>query len=296
MSLRHTRGQEQRPERVIVLGAAGFVGKAIADKLETEGIPVVRLGRVEIDLAEEGADRAMAALLRLGDTCVFTAARAPCRTPAMLAENIEMARNVCSALQLTPVDHVVYVSSDAVYGDSLHPLTEDSPKAPDSLHGAMHLCRELMLGHVLQASAFAILRPTLIYGAGDPHNGYGPNQFRRHAGAGRDIVLFGEGEERRDHVWIEDVASIALHTVLRRSVGTLNVASGSVTTFRALAEQIADLYGSQVKVLSTARKGPMPHGGYRAFDTAALAEAFPGMRLTEASDGVQLIHRASAGT
>ena len=46
----------------------------------------------------------------------------------------------------------------------------------------------------------AILRPTLIYGAGDPHNGYGPNRFRRLAATGKPIILFGEGEERRDHV------------------------------------------------------------------------------------------------
>ena len=51
----------------------------------------------------------------------------------------------------------------------------------------------------------AILRPTLIYGEKDPHNGYGPNQFRRKANKGEAITLFGEGEERRDHVAIDDV-------------------------------------------------------------------------------------------
>ena len=295
MALRHTRADGGRPARAVVIGAAGFVGKAIAGRLEADGIPVVRLGRAEIDLTATGADRALAALLRPGDTCVFTSAKAPCKTPAMLAENIEMARNVCAALESVPVDHALYVSSDAVYGDCLHPMTEASPAAPESLHGAMHLARELMLRHTLSNRPFAILRPTLIYGADDPHNGYGPNQFRRHADAGRDIVLFGEGEERRDHVWIEDVASVASGAVLRRSVGTLNVVSGAVTTFRSLAEQIAALHGGRVKVVGTPRKGPMPHGGYRAFDAAAIAEAFPGLKLTQASDGVQRVHRALSG-
>lgn len=295
MALRHTRDGGSRPSRAVVVGAAGFVGKAIASRLEADRIPVVRLGRAEIDLAAVGADRALAALLRPGDTCVFTSAKAPCKTPAMLAENVEMARNVCTALETVPVDHVVYVSSDAVYGDSLRPMTEASPAAPESLHGAMHLARELMLRHTRGDRALAILRPTLIYGADDPHNGYGPNQFRRHAAASRDIVLFGDGEEQRDHVWIEDVASIALAAVLRRSVGTLNVVSGEVTTFRSLAEQIAALHGGGVKVMGTPRKGPMPHGGYRAFDAAAIAEAFPELKLTDASDGVQRVHRAMAG-
>ena len=54
----------------------------------------------------------------------------------------------------------------------------------------------------------AFLRPTLIYGANDPHNGYGPNRFRRQAAKGETITLFGEGEEKRDHVPVDDVAAL----------------------------------------------------------------------------------------
>ena len=39
------------------------------------------------------------------------------------------------------------------------------------------------------------MRSTLIYGEGDPHNGYGPNRFHRLAAAGQEIVLFGEVPE-----------------------------------------------------------------------------------------------------
>ncbi len=73
-----------------------------------------------------------------------------------------------------------------------------------------------------------MLRPTLIYGAADPHNGYGPNRFCRLAAAGEEIVLFGEGEERRDHVAVEDVAEIAFRVLMRRSRGVLNLATGDV--------------------------------------------------------------------
>jgi len=57
-----------------------------------------------------------------------------------------------------------------------------------------------MLLSVAGSIPLAILRPTLVYGAGDPHNGYGPNRFRRLASANQPIVLFGEGEERRPAV------------------------------------------------------------------------------------------------
>ena len=80
-----------------------------------------------------------------------------------------------------------------------------------------------------------MLRPTLIYGAGDPHNGYGPNRFRRQAAKGEPITLFGEGEEKRDHVAVEDVARLAVRMLMHRSTGVLNAVTGSSTSFRDIA-------------------------------------------------------------
>ena len=102
----------------------------------------------------------------------------------------------------------------------------------------MHLARELMLKATVKAP-FAVVRSTLIYGEGDPHNGYGPNRFRRLAAAGQEIVLFGEGEERRDHVLVDDVAEIVCRVIEHRSRGTLNIATGEVYSFRDIAERVA---------------------------------------------------------
>jgi nucleoside-diphosphate-sugar epimerase len=126
----------------------------------------------------------------------------------MLRENVEMAAAVCAALKARPVAHVVYISSDSVYKDSSQPLTETSCAEPASLHGIMHLAREVALREA-HPGPLALVRPTLVYGLDDPHNGYGPNRFRRLAAAGKDIVLFGEGEERRDHVDVEDIAELS---------------------------------------------------------------------------------------
>ena len=137
-----------------------------------------------------------------------------------------MIEAMAQALTAQPVAHVVNIGSDAVYADSMDPLDEASCASPGSLHGIMHLAREVMLGDAAGDTPFASLRPTLIYGADDPHNGYGPNRFRRLAAEGHDIVLFGNGEERRDHVWVEDVAELASRMVQHKSQGVLNAATG----------------------------------------------------------------------
>ena len=212
-------------------------------------------------------------------------ARAPCKDAAMLVDNVRMMECVCQALATASVSHVLYISSDAVYRDSRAPLTEESCAEPNSLHGVMHLARELMLKSVVTAP-LAILRPTLLYGAADPHNGYGPNRFRRLAAAGQDIVLFGEGEEQRDHVLIDDVAEIVRRVLMHRSRGVLNVATGSVHSFRDIAERIAAMYDPAVPVRGSLRQGPMPHGGYRPFDSTASRQAFPDFRYTDLATGL----------
>jgi nucleoside-diphosphate-sugar epimerase len=149
----------------------------------------------------------------------------------------------------------------------------------------MHLTREVMFDAEVKAP-LAHLRPSLLYGAGDPHNGYGPNRFRRLAAKGEDIVLFGEGEERRDHVLIEDVGELAARVTLMKSRGVLNIATGEVHSFRAIAEQVIALSGRKVAIRGTPRVGPMPHSGYRPFDITACRRAFPDFRYTSLRDGL----------
>lgn len=283
--LEHLNSSALPPRRVVILGAHGFVGSASARLMATHGVPVLALGRAEADLLAAGTATRLSHEFRPDDAVVVISARAPCKDAGMLVDNVRMMECVCLALAPASVSHVVYISSDAVYRDSSAPLTEESCAEPSSLHGAMHLVREVMLRSALTAP-LAILRPTLLYGAADPHNGYGPNRFRRLAAAGQDIVLFGEGEEQRDHVLIDDVAEIIRRVLMHRSRGVLNVATGSVHSFRDIAERIAAMYDPPVPVRGSPRQGPMPHGGYRAFDSAASRQAFPDFRYTELEAGL----------
>ncbi|MGE3149324.1 MAG: NAD-dependent epimerase/dehydratase family protein [Pseudorhodoplanes sp.] len=283
--LTHLQAVPVKPRRVVVLGAAGFVGDAVCRLMRARGDNVVALGRQEVDLLSAEAAGALGTILHAQDSLVIVAAKAPAKTDADVVDNLRMEAAIDAALARVPVTHVVYVSSDAVYADSDGPLRENSSAQPASLHGVMHLAREVMLANAF-GGALCILRPTLIYGNRDPHNGYGPNRFRRLAERGQEIVLFGEGEERRDHVLIDDVAEIIVNVLDRRSVGTLNVATGVVTSFRAIAEMIAGQYTPRPTIRGTPRTGPMPHNGYRAFGIEACSTAFPDFRYATLAEGV----------
>lgn len=283
--LTHGQLKPAKPARVVIMGARGFVGSAIARRLERDNVPVLRLSRSHIDLLAPDAVDKLATALRADDAFVAVSALAPCRDARMLRDNTTMALAIVEAASRVPLAHVLNISSDAVYADAPLPLTENSPAAPTTLHGAMHLARELMFKTTIKAP-LAILRPSLLYGADDPHNGYGPNRFRRLAGQGEPITLFGEGEERRDHVLIDDVAELAARVLHYRSTGILNVATGAVASFREIAEMVVHLSGKPVAIRSTPRLGPMPHNGYRPFDVAACKAAFPDFVYTPLASGL----------
>ena len=205
-----------------------------------------------------------------------------------------MMNTVVAALKRQPVAHVIYVSSDAVYKDKAEPLTEADCAEPGSLHGVMHLARERML---LDESGLpvGIIRPTLVYGAKDPHNGYGPNRFRRLALDGKDITLFGDGEERRDHVLVEDVGELIKRMVMHRSTGVLNAATGEVHSFRDVAEMVRSRIRLRIMIKGSDRVGPMPHNGYRPFNPSATFYAFPDFRYTPLAEGLAKVHRQVTG-
>lgn len=289
--LEHLCNVPTLPARIVILGSGGFVAAAAQRRLEALGAPLLALPRTELDLESQDAGARLAGLLRPDDALLFVAAKAPVKTEAMLIDNLLMGKAVCEALSRTQVSHVVYISSDAVYADRSAPLTELSCAQPGSLHGVMHLAREVMVANTWKGP-LCLLRPTLIYGADDPHNGYGPNRFLRLAAAGGDIVLFGEGEERRDHVWVEDVAEIVSRVLFHRSSGILNIATGDVVSFREIAEQAVQMFPRSSQIKGSPRVGLMPHNGYRPFDVAATYKAFPDYYYTPLRDGLLKVSKS----
>jgi UDP-glucose 4-epimerase len=288
--LEHLNPVRKAPSRVVIIGGGGFVGGAIGDQLAADKVPILALTRKELDLLKPEASATLQRLLQAHDSVVFVSALAPTRNNAMLIDNLRMAEAVCAALAAQAVAHLAYISSDAVYSDDADPVTERSCQQPSSLHGAMHLAREIMLRTTLKLP-LAILRPTLIYGAKDPHNGYGPNRFRRLAAKGEAITLFGDGEEKRDHVHVDDVAALASAVLHHRSKGVLNIATGHSASFREVAEMVIALSPRSVEIRGTPRQNPITH---RHFDITDCLKAFPEFHYIPLRDGLALVAKEGA--
>lgn len=273
----HAHAEARKPARVVLVGASGFIGRTLRARLQKDAVEALALGSKEIDLTAPAAEGGLAAALRPTDTVVMLSALTPDKgkDSATLMKNLAMMQNLCAALQKSGCAHLVYVSSDAVYGLGPARVSEETPAAPQDLYGVMHLARELM-ARALAKIPLLILRPTAVYGAGDTHNGYGPNRFLRSAQKEGRIQLFGAGEETRDHVHVDDVAAITRRCLEHGSTGVLNLATGRSVSFQAVAELTARQFAKPVEIVKTPRANPITH---RHYDITSLLRAFPNYRF-----------------
>jgi UDP-glucose 4-epimerase len=285
----HQNAQSQKPARVIVLGAHGFIGAAILRQIEAHDIPVIAPASAEMDLAEASAVDRLVALLKPSDTVVMLAALTPDkgRDITTLMKNLAMMQSVCAALEKTGCAHLVYFSSDAVYNTAVSRINEDVPASPQDLYGVMHYTREIMAHSLLKIPVLA-LRPTIVYGLNDTHNSYGPNRFRRMAQKDGKITLFGSGEEKRDHIHVDDIATLMMRCLFRRSTGTLNVATGTSKSFLEVAEIVAKEFNWEIEIVATPRQNPVTH---RHYDITNLTKAFPDFSFIAPEKGIARVHK-----
>lgn len=280
----HLNSGPLNPRRVVLLGGSGFIGHHLASMFINVGMNVLCLGSKDLDLSVPSAVKSLEQLLCSTDSIVFLSAITPDkgRDTDVFINNLSMMRHLCEALKKKPVNHLVYFSSDAVYGQSQSFVNEESSVAPKDLYGVMHLSREIMLSE-LRDIPFIILRATMVYGAGDTHSSYGPNRFFKTAGQNGVINLFGCGEEMRDYIHVNDVVNITKLCINMRSQGVLNLATGKSISFKEVANMVADQFLNKIEIIENPRTTTITH---RHYDITNLLRAFPLLSFTNIKDGV----------
>ena len=201
-----------------------------------------------------------------------------------------MVDNFIKGISSTKISNIIYISSDAVYEDSMSLISENNNITSSNMHAKMHNKREEILINYCKINdlGLTILRPTLVYGPGDTHNGYGPNQFIRDINNNKDILLYGKGEEKRDHIFIDDVIQVIVDAINNKICGNFTIATGKVFSFYDIAKIICDSKGiSKNRIKYKKRDGPMPHNGYRAFNISELRNKFSNLKITDIELGIK---------
>ena len=265
--------------KVIVLGSKGFIASNIIKKLKEKRYKFSSYSKKSINLENLSNAKKLAKIILKDDEIIFTSAVAPAKNIHDFKKNINMVINFSKVLNNLEFKKLIYISSDAIYSDSKKPLKEASKKCPDNWHGLMHLMRENILKRSFNKKKLVIVRPTLVYGKGDTHSGYGPNLFIKRAKKNKNIVRCGNGEELRDHIWINNLSEIIVMLLKKQISGEFNICTSKLISFRNIANIVAKKFKNKIE--NKKRIGKMPHNGYRPISNQKLLKIFPKYKFAD---------------
>jgi UDP-glucose 4-epimerase len=260
--------------RVLITGGAGFLGAALARRLAAEGHRV----QVLDDLSAGDPDRLpksvhftrgdvrdvprLWTLLR-GVECVYHLAARVFVAESVLYPreyndvNVGGTVSLMEAMRDAGVRRVVLTSSGAVYGhQSQQPVHEDLEPDPDSPYAVSKLAAE----HYVRTIGRLWNIETVILRV---FNAYGPGQYMpvyrapvipalmKQALSGASLVIFGDGTQTRDFIYVGDVvdALVAAATAKKVDRAVINVGCGQEISINHLAQCIGAVTGREVRVL-----------------------------------------------
>lgn len=282
--------------RTIVLGGTGFLGRALVKRLEAEGRAAHAFSSASLDLRQAASLRALDDLAGPETDLVLLSGLTPDRGGATregFAANVALATHVADWVATHPLRSCTFASSDVVYDvRESEAITEETPiarleeRAPrTNLYAAAKIASERVLASGADEAGvpFLVVRPAAIFGPGDTHGQYGPNLFAREARRQKRIVLFGDGEELRDHIFIDDAIDALVALIDARHAGVVNLISGVTRSFAEVAEAIRALE-PDVAIEHALRRTPVVH---KRFGPGALARALPELRPRPFADALR---------
>jgi nucleoside-diphosphate-sugar epimerase len=279
-----------RLSRVLVAGGAGFIGSHIVDRLMQQSIEVTVLDNLYSGLLEnieqwkenkkfhlvrgdvrnrELVKRAAENVDAVFNEAAVVSVSRSLEDPLLANEvNVGGTLNLLKACLDSGVKRFVQASSASIYGDTeTLPVSEDSPRDPVSPYAVAELAAEsyARVFHRVYGLETVCLRYFNVYGPRQTFSVYSgvTTIFLKQLVQGQRPVIFGDGNQTRDFVYVDDVVEanmLALKT--KRGIGDVfNIATGKPHTINELVRNLQQKLGKQrlKPTYKPARPGEIKH-------------------------------------
>jgi len=264
----------------LVTGGAGFIGSHIAEELSRKGFNVRILDNFSTG-KKENLQGIKAELIK-GDIRDFSTVKKAMKdidyvfhegafvyvtksieNPILTNEiNVNGTLNVLVAARDSGCKKLVFASSSSVYGNTgklpikeTFPLNPASPYAVAKMVGEQY-SRVFYENYGLES---VCLRYFNVYGPRqDPNSEYAAviPKFIHLTKQGKPPVIFGDGEQTRDFIFVKDVVQANMLSMKFKGFGIFNVGSGASITINELAEKIGYVLNNEIKPIhAESRKG-----------------------------------------
>jgi len=281
--------------RVMVLGAAGFLGRWVARSLGQQGAELLLVARDRDQAKRVFADYGVAGRVLVQDLEDIVSVRTmleemrpavvfnlagygvdPGERDEALARrlNVDLVRVLCEAMGRLrdpgwPGMHLVHAGSSAEYGSSAGPLAEETAPRPAGFYGLSKLEGTQAVEAAVRAGHIRAITARLfnVYGPGEHSGRLLPSLLE--CARTRETLALTDGSQRRDFAYVEDVARAvaALGLVPSSPWPTVNLATGQVLPVRTFTETAARLLGIPAQSLAFGRIS----GNQNALDYPAVS-------------------------
>jgi UDP-glucose 4-epimerase len=258
----------------LVTGSSGFVGWHLVNRLVAEGVSVTGLdfadprqplpdGVRDLRIDIRDRDRVHAAIAEVRPEVIYHLAAQASVSISMREPQVDIETNVLGTVHLAQAameagtQRFVFVSTGgALFGEpEAVPVSEQMEAAPESIYGASKYAAERYLTILTTNTAMelSVIRPGNIYGpAQNPHGEAGVVAiFTERMLRGEPVMIFGDGSQQRDYVYVADVVEAAIRGATR-APATCLVGTGIGTSTLSIFDTLAGLTGYEAPV----RYGP----------------------------------------
>jgi UDP-glucose 4-epimerase len=251
------------PKRVLVTGAAGFIGRALVHRLRESGAAITvtdvrpfRDDDVESIVGDLRDDDVVRACFEAQPEEVYhlaarTSVLQSMEDPLEVFDiNVAVTQRLLDAARDTGTPSFVLASTNAVVGavDQSVRIDERTPLRPLTPYGATKAAAE-MLGSAYAASygmAIAAVRLSNVYGPGMTEKDSFIARLLRAATTDAQVTIYGDGNQVRDYVFVDDAVAGLLLAGARGVRGPLVIASGTSTSVLEVYELVRSVTGSSL--------------------------------------------------
>lgn len=273
----------------LVLGR-GFIGTAIARRLEGSGASLQLFSSRECDLREGASVGCLKQ--RIGaaavDGLIVCASRVRLKgnTFDTYCDNISIAVNVARLVSELRPRKAIFFSTVDVYGDHpALPITPASALRPFDHYGRSKLLSECILVAACESERipFTVFRLAGVFGPTDRGNS-AISKLVDLCRAAQEIQVSNAGRTLRDYVFVDDLARLTQEALASDYYGTFNAVSGQSLTVLEIVETIVREFHSRSRVVVNEAKSPRDYD--LVFDQAGFNGTFSVVKFTTLADAL----------
>ena len=283
--------------KVVIVGDTGFIGKNIYQNLiNNSKYEIVGISTNQVNLLENNSSHILSEIIPSNSVVIMCVG-----IKKQLGDNLEIFRdnlsiikNFSEAMIKNKPAKILFISSTSVYGEDVvydHSISEETPVQPRTYYGIAKYTAERILKKVCRDNQLhlMILRPPLVYGKDDLSMGYGPTGFTYKYVNGEKIILWGNGSEYREFIYIDDVGKIICRLINNNFSGTLNLVSGKSYTYEDVLNKLKKITNSHINIESRKRsKDKVDHH----YSNKLIQTILGDFRFTILEEGLNKTYRA----